>query len=412
MTELPTRKAPLATNALAALIQPSATMAVTARAKQLKAEGKAVLGFSAGEPDFRPPQPVVRAVQEYISTKAVKYAPVSGMPALRDAAAADLAKFHGRTFERGEIMVSCGAKHCLANLMLVTLSPGDEVVISAPYWVSYPAQVQLGGGTPVIVNASKQHGLRVQPEDLERVLSPRTKYVLLNSPSNPTGVGYTAEQIRALGEVVVRKAPQAWFLCDDIYRHLTYDGFEQVSAYRALSDLTEQFVFADGVSKSHAMTGFRIGFLAAPKQVIAAAGRIQGQMTSGATTTSQIAAIAALTDPACAAAMAEMRAAFARRRALMLEGLRAIPGVSVPTPDGAFYVFADVSQHVGEGTQFADDLALATWLLDEKLVATVPGTAFGAPGNLRISYATDDASLREGVARLHEAFSSFPTARG
>ena len=232
--------------------------------------------------------------------------------------------------------------------------------------------------------------------------------MLLNSPSNPTGVGYTGPQLRALGEVVAAKAPQAWIVCDDIYRHLVYDDFVQASAFRALEGVTDRIVIADGVSKSHAMTGFRIGFLAAPREVIAAASRIQGQMTSGATTTSQIAAIAALTDPACKDAMAEMRAAFSRRRAFMLEGLAEIPGTQTPRPDGAFYLFPNVSRYVGPGTKFDDDIALATWLLEEKLVATVPGTAFGAPGNLRISYATDDASLKEGLSRLQEAFASFP----
>jgi aspartate aminotransferase len=398
----------LTTNARAAAIQPSATLAVTSRAKELKAAGKEVLAFSAGEPDFCPPEPVIRAVSEFVQTQPVKYTGVAGMPALRDAAAADLGAFHGRTFAREEILVSCGAKHSLANLMLVTLSPGDEVIIPAPYWVSYPAMVTLGGGESVIVETTLDHGLRLQPEQLARVLTTRTKYLLLNSPSNPTGVGYTAAQLRALGEVVAAKAPQAWIVCDDIYRHLVYDGFVQVSAFRALEGVTEQIVIADGVSKSHAMTGFRIGFLAGPREVIAAASRVQGQMTSGATTTSQVAAIAALTDPACAVAMAEMRAAFARRRLTMLDGLAQIPGTHTLRPDGAFYVFPNISCYVGPGTKFADDIALATWLLDEKLVATVPGTAFGAPGNLRISYATDDESIAQGLLRLQSAFASFP----
>ncbi|MCA9691900.1 MAG: pyridoxal phosphate-dependent aminotransferase [Myxococcales bacterium] len=398
----------LPTNARAAAIQPSATLAVSGRAKQLKAEGKQVLPLGSGEPDFCPPAPVVEAVRDYISKNPVLYTEVPGTAALRDAIADDLEAHHGRRFARDELLVSCGAKHSLANLFLVTLEPGDEVVIPAPYWVSYPDMVRLGGGTPVIAATSPEHGLRLQPDALARVLSPRTRFLVLNSPSNPTGVGYTGAQLRALGEVLAAKAPQAWLLCDDIYRHLVYDGFVQESAFRALDGVTEQIILVDGVSKSHAMTGFRIGYMAGPREVVGAAARVQGQMTSGASTISQVAATAALTDPRARASIGEMREAFARRRALVLAGLSDIPGVHTPRPDGAFYVFPDVSRFVGEGARFADDLALAAWLLEEKLVAVVPGTPFGAPGHLRISYATSDDTLREALSRLQEAFRSLP----
>lgn len=386
-------------------------MAVSTRAKQLKAEGRDVLSFSAGEPDFRPPQAVTDAVTEFVAHRPVGYSSVRGLPGLLDAITNDLESFHGRAFTRPEILVSCGAKHSLAGLFLVTLSPGDEVVIPAPYWVSYPEMVRLGGGKPVVVQCRSDRGLRLQPEDLERVLTSKTRYVVLNSPCNPTGVAYTQEQLRALGEVMARVAPQAWLLCDDIYRHLVYDGFVQVSAIRALAGITDQVIVVDGVSKSHAMTGYRIGYLAGPPNVISAAARVQGQMTSGAATTSQIAAQAALSDPTCMPAVLAMREAFAARRKLMLEELAGIPGLTVSPPQGAFYLFLNVAAHIGADTDFSDDIALATWLLNEHLVATVPGTPFGAPGYLRWSYATDEQSLRRGVARLREALSGLATAK-
>jgi len=270
--------------------------------------------------------------------------------------------------------------------------------------------VSLGGGKQVVVQCSSDRGLRLQPEDLERILTAKSRYVVLNSPCNPTGVAYTQEQLRALGEVIARVAPQAWLLCDDIYRHLVYDGFVQVSAIRALAGITDQVIVVDGVSKSHAMTGYRIGYLAGPANVISAAARVQGQMTSGAATTSQIAAQVALSDPTCMEAVVTMREAFAARRKLMLEELAGIPGLTVSPPQGAFYLFLNVAAHIGADTGFSDDIALATWLLNEHLVATVPGTPFGAPGYLRWSYATDEQSLRRGVARLREALSGLATA--
>lgn len=385
-------------------------MAMSARAKTLSASGRDVLSFSSGEPDFRPPQAVTDAVSAFIANNPVSYTSVNGLPSLRQAVADDLRSFHGRAFDPGEILVTCGAKHSLAELLMVTLSPGDEVVIPAPYWVSYPEMVRLGGGEPVVVQCRPELGLRLGPEDLERVLSPRTRFVVLNSPCNPTGVAYNEAQLRALGEVMARVAPQAWLLCDDIYRHLVYDGFVQASAFRALADVTEQIVVVDGVSKSHAMTGYRIGYVAGPADVVSAAAKIQGQTTSGAATTSQIAAHAALTHPSCPAAVEAMREAFAARRSMMLEAFAGIPGLTVEPPQGAFYLFLNIAAHVGEGTQFADDIALATWLLEQHLVATVPGTPFGAPGYLRWSYATDEQTLQRGAVRLREALSKLPTS--
>lgn len=400
----------LTTNARAGMLSVSPTLAISARAGELRAQGRPILNFSAGEPDFRPPAAVIEALGEFLRTRAVHYTPVAGTPELRDAAAAELSRYHGRPVSRAEVLVSNGAKQSLANLFMVTLNPGDEVIVPAPYWVSYADMVRLGDGVPVIVPTRPDQGWRLQPEALESALTERTRFVIIGNPTNPTGAGYPGPLLRALGEVVARRAPRCWLLIDDIYRRLVYDGFEHTSVFAALRGVTDQIVIADGVSKSFAMTGFRIGFLLAPAKVVAAASRLQGHMTSGAATPSQVAALAALTHPSCEQAVRDMHAAFTRRRGFVLEGLRALPGVEVVAPDGAFYMFADVRRHVGPGTRFADDLAFATWLLEQKLVATVPGSAFGAPGHLRLSYATDDESLRAGLVRLREAFAELPGA--
>lgn len=398
----------IAINRRASALKPSATLAVSARAGELRAAGKQVLNFSAGEPDFRPPAAVTEAVRAKLASERVAYAPVPGMAALRDLAARELEAFHGRPFARDEILISCGAKHSLANLFNVTLEPGDEVVIPTPYWVSYPAMVEVAGGTPRFVETSPAQGFKVDPAALEAALGPKTRFVVLNSPSNPTGVGYAETELRALGETIARKAPQAWILCDDIYRKLVYGDFVQASARAVLEGVTDQLVFVDGVSKTFAMTGYRIGILAAPPAVIKAASAVQGQSTSGAATPSQWAAVAAYEDRdgAVTAEVSRMREAFASRREVMLEGLAAVPGVETVAPDGAFYVFPDFGAHVKAGGPFADDVALATWLLEEKLVATVPGSAFGAPGHLRLSFATNEDEIKDGVGRIRDAIAS------
>lgn len=390
-------------NRWASSIEPSATLSVSAKANALRAAGKQVLNFAAGQPDFAPPQAVTDHVRAKLADSAVGYAPVPGTPALRDLVAADLEAFHGRPFSRDEILISCGGKHSLANLFMVTLEAGDEVVIFAPYWVSYPQQVKLGGGTPVVVDCPASAGFRPTPEALEAALTDKTRFVILNSPSNPTGAALSADEIRALGEVLVRKAPQAYLVTDDIYRNLVYGDFKAHSAMRLLADLTDQVIAVEGVSKTFAMTGYRIGFLAGPKALIDAGKAVQGQMTSGAATPAQWAAEAALREPASRESAAEMLEAFSRRRELMLAGLGAAPNLSVVEPQGAFYVFPDVSAAIERHPTISDDIAFATWLLEEHLVATVPGSAFGAPGHLRLSFATDDASIEEGCRRIQSA---------
>ncbi len=395
-------------NALARAIKPSATLAISARAGELAAAGRKIYNFSAGQPDFAPPVAVTRAVTEQLADAPVGYAPVPGIPALRDAVAAELSEFHGIAIARNQVVVSCGAKHSLANLFLVTLAPGDEVIFGAPYWVSYPEMVALGGGSSRIIACPRAQNYKMTPAQLREVAGPKTKFLLLNSPSNPTGVAYSEAELRALAQVLAERAPQAWILSDDIYRKLTYGAQGQASIVRAckgIAGIEDQIVLVDGVSKSHAMTGWRIGFIVAPEPIAKAVTAVQGQMTSGACTPAQWAALAAVTDESANAEVLVMRDRFAERRELMLAGLRAADAglVELVEPDGAFYVFPDFSAVCGEGKRFADDLALARYLLEDKGLATVPGSAFGAPGHLRLSFACSREDIEAGTQALRDA---------
>ncbi len=376
---------------------------MAARAAQLTAAGNRVFDFSAGEPDFRPPTAVREAAAAFVRDKPVRYTPVAGMPALREAVAAELSTVHGVTFGPASILVSCGAKHSIANLLQATVDPGDEVIIPVPAWVSYPEMARLAGGTPVLVPTRLEDGWRMQPAALAAAITSRTRWLVLNSPCNPTGAGYDREQLRQLASVMADRAPTASILADDIYRRLTYPPFTSVSLFDACRGITDRIAVVDGVSKTYAMTGFRIGYLAAPVPVVAAATRIQEQTTSGAATPSQVAALAALSDPGVAAEVAAMREAFVRRRELMLAGLRGIEGLRLAPPDGAFYMWVDVSAYLGRPSA-QDDVALATWLLERHHVAIVPGSAFAGDGHIRLSYATDDATITNGCARLADAF--------
>ncbi|EDM79284.1 Aminotransferase, class I and II [Plesiocystis pacifica SIR-1] len=395
---------PLTVNARARAIKPSATLSISARAGELRAEGRKVFNFSAGQPDFAPPAAIAKAVTERFADAPVGYAPVPGIPGLREAVARELSEYHGTSYDKAQVIVSCGAKHSLANLFLVTLEAGDEVVIPTPYWVSYPEMVGLGGGTPKIVSCPRSQGFKLLPEQLAEAVGPKTKFLVLNSPSNPAGVMYSEAELRALGQVLAERAPQAWILADDIYRKLVYVDSGHASVVRAckgIPNIEDQIVLVDGVSKSHAMTGWRIGFLIAPLPVAKAVTAVQGQSTSGASTPAQWAALTALTEPSSVAAVADMREIFRERRAAMIEGLRAA-GAELVEPEGAFYVFPDFSKFIGEGERFADDFELARVLLDDKGLATVPGTAFGAPGHLRLSFACSLEDIREGTRLLGE----------
>lgn len=396
---------PLAINSLARAIKPSATLAMSARAGELAAAGRKIYNFSAGQPDFAPPAAITKAVTDKLIGAPVGYAPVPGFPALRDAVAAELSDFHGIGIGRNQVVVSCGAKHSLANLFLTTLSPGDEVVFGAPYWVSYPEMVALAGGVATIIDCPRSQNYKLTPEQLREAVGPRTKLLLLNSPSNPTGMAYSAAELRALAQVLAERAPQTWILSDDIYRKLHFGADGQASIVRAckgIAGIEDQIVLVDGVSKSHAMTGWRIGFLVAPEPVAKAVTAIQGQMTSGACTPAQWAALAATVSPEANAEVLVMRDRFAERRALMVAGLRA-GGVELVEPDGAFYVFPDFSSLCGPGRRFADDLALASYLLEDHGLATVPGSAFGAPGHLRLSFACSNEEIEAGTELLRKA---------
>jgi len=384
-------------------IKPSITLAVTAKAAKLKAAGVDVVSFGAGEPDFDTPEHIKDAARAGLDKGVGKYTEVGGIAPLRAAIAAELGRVHAMTISPEQVLVSCGAKHSLFNLFMALLDPGDEVIIPAPYWVSYPDMVMLAGGKPVIVDTRADDDFAVRPEALRAAVTPRTRAIVLNNPSNPTGAVYTPAQIAALAEVVVEK--NLLVISDDIYRQLVYGDATYASIAAVGPELAARTILVDGVSKTYAMTGWRIGYTAGPLSVIKAMAKIQGQSTSNPAHISQVATLAALTGPQDC--VAEMRRAFDERRQTMVELLRAIPGVSCREPKGAFYAFPDVSAFVGrttaDGTRLGDDVTLCDWLVDHAKVAVVPGSGFGAPGHVRLSYACSMANIKEGVRRLHEA---------
>jgi aspartate aminotransferase len=390
-------------------IKPSITLAVTAKAARLKAEGVDVVSFGAGEPDFDTPDHVKEAARAALgrpSGNVGKYTDVAGIAPLKAAIAAELGRVHATTITPEQVLVSCGAKHSLYNLFMALLDPGDEVIIPAPYWVSYPDMVMLAAGKPVIVQTSAEDDFALRPEPLRAAITPRTRAVVLNTPSNPTGACYTPAQIAALAEVVVEH--NLLVISDDIYRQLVYGDARYASIAALGPELAERTILVDGVSKTYAMTGWRIGYAAGPLPIIKAMNKIQGQSTSNPTHVAQVATLAALTGPQDC--VETMRQAFDERRLVMLGLLRAIPGVTCREPKGAFYAFPDVSTFVGRktpaGATLADDVALCDWLVESARVAVVPGSGFGAPGHVRLSYACSRANIEEGVRRLHEALVS------
>jgi aspartate aminotransferase len=381
------------------VVQPSATLAVSARAAKLKAEGKTVYGFGVGEPDFNTPQHICDAAKVAIDKGAHRYTAVSGTPELKKAIAEDSQKRRSVPCAPEQIVVGVGAKHVLFNLALALYEPGDEVVIPAPYWVSYPEQVRLCGADPVIIETREEDGFRINAKMLKHALSPRTKAVILCTPSNPTGSAYPEEEMRAIVEVMAQT--DAWLIVDEIYAELVYDGFKHVSAL-SLSQAKERVIVVDGVSKTYAMTGWRIGWSITPPHVAKVLDIVQSQSTTNATAIAQAAAVAALTgtkEPVEA-----MRKRFESRRDLIVDRLQAIPGVKCRKPEGAFYAFADFRALLGikspHGTNgvLANDLEIAKFLLEESGCAAVPGSAFGAPGYLRFSYATSEETIEKGLA--------------
>jgi aspartate aminotransferase len=386
------------------VVQPSVTLAMNAKAAELRAKGADVFAFGVGEPDFEPPSFVFEAARAAMESTAgvSKYTPVSGIPALKQAICKRTSEVRGWTPKPSQVTVSVGAKHALFNLALALYEPGDEVVIPAPYWVSYPEQVKLCGATPVFVETTEAEGFKMSPQAFEKALSPRTKATILCSPSNPTGSAYTGDELRAL--VDVWKKTDSYLIVDEIYADLVYDGFKHVSAATLAGDALDRVIIVDGVSKTYAMTGWRIGWSITPERLAKALDTVQGQSTTNASAIAQHAALAALTGPQ--GEVERMRAQFQKRRDVMIEGLRSIPGVKCRLPEGAFYAFADCRSLYGipfKGKPIANDEDVAFFLLEEAHVAAVPGGAFGAPGYVRFSYATNEERIRGGIAAIKAA---------
>ena len=382
-------------------IKPSPTVAMTGRVADLRAQGRDIIGLSAGEPDFDTPENIREAAKAAIDAGHTRYTAVDGMAELKRAIAAKFARENGLDYAPDEISVGTGGKQILFNALLATLNPGDEVIIPAPYWVSYPDIVALAGGVPVILPCPAQNDFKLDPAALRAAITPRTKWLILNSPSNPTGAAYSADEMRALTDVLL-DYPQVWVLADDIYEHLVFDGFTFVTPAQVEPRLKSRTLTMNGVSKAYAMTGWRIGYGAAPKELIRAMAKLQSQSTSNPSTISQYAALAALTGPQDYIDMS--REAFQRRRDLVVAGLNECPGITCPMPQGAFYVYPSIEGLIGKvsaaGTPITDDEVFANALLDETGVAIVFGAAFGLSPHFRVSYAASDDTLREAIARI------------
>lgn len=390
-------------------IQPSATLAISERAAALRQKGIDVISFGVGEPDFPTPTHVRQAGKDAIDRGETRYTPVRGVPKLIDAILADSRRRRGVEHGRREVVVSTGAKHSLYNLSVALFEAGDEVLVPAPYWVSYPEQIALAGATPRPIRTTAEEGFLLSPASLRAAIGARTKGIILCSPSNPTGAAYSESQLRGLAAVL--REHDLWVIVDEIYGQLVYDGFRQASLASVAPELRDRLVIVDGASKTYAMTGWRIGWILAPELVTEACERVQGQSTSGACSIAQHATVAALDGAvAHAADLGAMVAEFAARRQLMVDGLNGIDGVSCRMPEGAFYAFPSVEGLLGrrtpEGRTLATDLDVCDWLLDAARVALVPGAAFGAPGFVRLSYATSRALVSEGLTRIESAVRS------
>ncbi|MEO0841800.1 MAG: pyridoxal phosphate-dependent aminotransferase [Cyanobacteria bacterium J06643_5] len=373
-------------------VSPSLTLAIAAKAKAMKAEGIDVCSFSAGEPDFDSPAHVKAAAKKALDEGKTKYGPAPGEPKLRQAIADKLQRENNLNYKAENIIVTNGGKHSLFNLMQALVEPGDEVIIPAPYWVSYPEMVKLVGGNPVIVMTDEENGYKIQPEILRSAITPKTKLFVLNSPSNPTGMVYSPQEIKALAEVIVEK--DILVVSDEIYEKILYDGAKHLSIGSLSDEIFARTIVSNGFAKGYSMTGWRLGYLAAPVELIKAATTVQGHSTSNVCTFAQYGAIAALEESQDC--VEEMRQAFAERRKVMLERINAIPGLNCVQPDGAFYLFPDISQTGLKSLDFCKKL------LEEYQVAVIPGVAFGADNNIRLSYATDMATIEKGMDRLEK----------
>jgi aspartate aminotransferase len=379
-------------------IKPSPTLAVTALAAQLKAQGRDIIGLGAGEPDFDTPEHIKEAAIAALHAGKTKYTAVDGIPSLKLAIIDKFVRDNGHTFEPDQILVSCGGKHSIFNLLEALLDDGDEVIIPAPYWVSYPDMTLLADGRPVIVPTDQSQGFKMLPEQLEAAITDRTRLLMLNSPSNPTGVAYTREELRALGEVLLRH-PHVLVATDDMYEHILFRGQRFCNILMACPELYDRTIVLNGVSKAYSMTGWRIGYAGGPKKLIGAMKKIQSQSTSNPTSIAQAAAEAALKgDQSCVASMCS---AFEQRHDYLVKALNEIPGVECITGDGTFYCLPSVRGAM-EALGLDSDTAFAERLLEHG-VALVPGSAFGADGHVRISFATSMDNLKQAVARIRQA---------
>ena len=386
-----------------ARVKPSPTIAVTNKARELAAEGRDIIGLGAGEPDFDTPQNIKDAAKRAIDAGRTKYTAVDGIPELKAAICTKFLRENGLTYTPAQVTVGTGGKQILYNALMATLNPGDEVIIPAPYWVSYPDMVLLAGGTPVPVVAGIETQFKLTPAQLEAAITPKTKWFIFNSPSNPTGAGYTRAELKGLTDVLMRH-PQVWVMSDDMYEHLVFDDFKFCTPAEVEPGLYDRTLTCNGVSKSYAMTGWRIGYAAGPVALIKAMGTIQSQSTSNPSSVSQYAALEALTGPQDF--LAHNRTVFQRRRDLVVSMLNQAQGVTCPTPEGAFYVYPDISGCIGKATAsgkiITNDEVFANALLEETGVAVVFGAAFGLSPNFRVSYATSDSILAEACARIQK----------
>lgn len=379
-------------------IKPSATLAITARANQIRAEGRDILSLAAGEPDFDTPGHVKEAAIAAIREGKTKYTAVAGTPSLKDAVISKFRNDNGLEYSPNEVMISCGAKQVIYNLCQALLNDADEVIIPAPYWVSYPDIVLLAGGRPVIVTGRSENQNKITAEDLERSISDRTRLLVLNSPSNPTGIAYTRDELGALGEVLERY-PQVFVISDDIYEHIMFRGQEFSNILNTTPSLADRTLVLNGVSKAYSMTGWRIGYAGGPEALIKSMTKIQSQSTSNPSSVSQAAAEAALTGDQ--GFVATMRKEFEKRHDFIVGALNEIEGIRCPLSDGTFYCFPNIEGLIERTAGISDDLGFVEHLLNEAGIAVVPGKAFGSPGHMRISFATSMGVLEEAATRFN-----------
>lgn len=384
-------------------LAPSATLAMSQKSNEMKAQGIDVINMSVGEPDYMTPEHIKEAGKKAIDDNYSKYSPVPGYPQLRKAISAKLERENGLSYSSNEIIVGTGGKQGVCNTFMALVNPGDEVIIPAPYWVSYPQMAKLAGGTPVIIRAELDQDFKITPSQLEAAITPKTKLLVICSPSNPTGSVYTQDELDELAEVIL-KHDELYVLSDEIYENINYVGFK--ASIAKAPGMRERTIICNGVSKAYAMTGWRLGWVAAPEWIVKGINKLQGQYTSGTSDVSQIAALAAYTgDQQC---VEDMRRGFERRRDLIVSLAREIPGFEVNVPDGAFYLFPRISSYFGktDGTHNINNSTdFAMYLLEVAHVATVGGDAFGEPDGFRMSYATSDENIREALRRIKEALS-------